>query len=282
MRLQEVTGDFPGGLKDLRTDLPEVRQALIDVFAYWIEAIDIDGFRIDTVKHVEHDFWLQFGTAMRDYATAIGKENFFMFGEVFDGADWLLGSYTEPGMLDSVFYFSQKFQVYDAVFKYGAPTSGIESLWREREVNYSQEGSPNGPTDVDGNPISPTDMLVNFIDNHDVPRFLFDEPDIGVLHNALNLLFTQDGIPCLYYGTEQQFSGGTTPATASRSGRRASTRPTRPTSTSRGSPRCGGHTVSSRWATWRCTGRRRGRATSRTRASSRSSVAIAETARWSS
>ena len=211
VRLQEVTGDFPGGLKDLRTDLPEVRQALIDVFAYWIEAIDIDGFRIDTVKHVEHDFWLQFGTAMRDYATAIGKENFFMFGEVFDGADWLLGSYTEPGMLDSVFYFSQKFQVYDAVFKYGAPTSGIESLWREREVNYSQEGSPNGPTDVDGNPISPTDMLVNFIDNHDVPRFLFDEPDIGVLHNALNLLFTQDGIPCLYYGTEQQFSGGNDP-----------------------------------------------------------------------
>ncbi|MFT5993204.1 MAG: alpha-amylase, partial [Bradymonadia bacterium] len=126
VRMQEVTGDFPGGLKDLRTDLPEVREALIDVFTYWIDEIDIDGFRIDTVKHVEHDFWIQFSTAIREHTEAIGKDNFFMFGEVFDGADWLLGSYTEPGMLDSVFYFSQKFQVYDAVFKYGAPTSTIE------------------------------------------------------------------------------------------------------------------------------------------------------------
>jgi glycosidase len=212
VRTQEVTGDFPGGLKDLRTDLPEVREALIRVMAYWITEIDIDGFRIDTVKHVEHDFWIQFATAMRQYATAAGKPNFFMFGEVFDGADWLLGSYTAPGMLDSVFYFSQKFRVYDGIFKYGAPTIEIERLWRERFENYGTVGHDLGPVGFDGNLIPPTSMLVNFVDNHDVPRFLFDEPDVSVLHNSLRLLFTQDGIPCIYYGTEQQFSGGNDPA----------------------------------------------------------------------
>ena len=210
IRIQEVTGDFPGGLKDLRTDLPEVREALIDVMTHWIDAADIDGFRIDTVKHVEHDFWVQFATAVREYAFQVGKDNFFMFGEVFDGADWLLGSYTAPGMLDSVFYFSQKFRVYDAVFKYGAPTSEIEELWTERRTNYGTE--PQGTVvDADGEPIPPQQLLVNFIDNHDVPRFLFDEPDIERLHNAMMLLFTQDGIPCIYYGTEQQFDGGNDP-----------------------------------------------------------------------
>lgn len=212
VRTQEVTGDFPGGLKDLRTDLPEVREALIRVMAHWISEIDIDGFRIDTVKHVEHDFWIQFATAIRQYAASVGKEDFFMFGEVFDGADWLLGSYTAPGMLDSVFYFSQKFRVYDGVFKYGAPTAEIEALWRERYENYNSVGHDGGPRTFTGKLIEPTSMLVNFLDNHDVPRFLFDEPSVEVLHNAMRLLFTQDGIPCIYYGTEQQFSGGNDPA----------------------------------------------------------------------
>ena len=212
VRTQEVTGDFPGGLKDLRTDLPEVRQALIEVMTYWITAADIDGFRIDTVKHVEHDFWIQFATAVRAYAKQVGKENFFMFGEVFDGADWLLGSYTQPKMLDSVFYFSQKFQVYDAVFKYGAPTSQIEKLWTERKANYGAVGNPDGVLSRDGQPIAPQKLLVNFLDNHDTPRFLFEQPDVKRLHLAVTLQFTQNGMPCIYYGTEQEFSGGNDPA----------------------------------------------------------------------
>jgi alpha-amylase len=212
VREQEITGDFPGGLKDLRTDLPEVREALIDVMTYWIDYIDIDGFRIDTVKHVEHDFWEQFGTAVREYAHSVGKENFFMFGEAFDGNDWLIGSYTAPGMLDSVFYFSQKFRVYDALFMHGRATADAAALWADRQVNFNTEPQPLGIVDADGNGVPPTQLLVNFIDNHDVSRFLYDQPDIDRLHAALGLLFTQDGIPCVYYGTEQGFSGGDDPA----------------------------------------------------------------------
>ncbi|MCB9507536.1 MAG: alpha-amylase [Myxococcales bacterium] len=210
VRIQEVTGDFPGGLKDLRTDLPEVREALIRVMTHWIDAADIDGFRIDTVKHVEHDFWIQFATAVREYAYQVGKDRFFMFGEVFDGADWLLGSYTQPGMLDSVFYFSQKFQVYDAVFKYGAPTTEIEALWAERRENYGSVGQ-GAVVDADGRAIPPQELLVNFLDNHDVPRFLYDQPSRAHLHAALSLLFLEDGMPCIYYGTEQGFAGGNDP-----------------------------------------------------------------------
>lgn len=208
---QVVTGDFPGGLKDLKTTHPDVRQALEEAFAYWIATADFDGFRIDTLKHVEHGFWQEFCPAIRNYAASIGKNNFLMFGEVFDGDDALLGSYTFSNEVDSVFYFSQKFTVFDGVFKSGGPTKAIEDLLNARKSNYSNVPNPNGPTDEQGNGLNAQQLLVNFTDNHDIPRYLFDNPDIASLHNALFYLLTMDGIPCIYYGTEQQFEGGNDP-----------------------------------------------------------------------
>ena len=238
VRHQVETGDFPGGLKDLDTTNPDVRQALIDAFTYWIVETDIDGFRIDTLKHVENDFWQEFAPAIRQNAAAAGKERFLMFGEAFDGSDALIGSYTcdtrsdnlgwypyesSDGQfvgcdhadnlggedyqgVDSVFYFSQKFQVYDDVFKYGGPTSKIEELYAERDLHYGQTPKAYGAGHA------PRDILVNFVDNHDIPRFLYDNPSVPALKSSIFYLLTEDGIPCIYYGTEQAFSGGNDPA----------------------------------------------------------------------
>ena len=209
---QVERADFPGGLKDIDTTRPEVREKLIEVFAWWIEQTNIDGFRIDTVKHIEHDFWKVFTRGIRQEAAKIGKTNFLMFGEVFDGSDELLGSYTQPGELDSVFYFSHKFQVFDDVFKRGQPTTKIEDLYNLRSERYGSQGQPGGVVDVNGKPIPPTKVLVNFMDNHDVSRFLYDFNDLDALKNALFYLLTMDGIPCIYYGTEQAYNGGNDPA----------------------------------------------------------------------
>lgn len=203
---QVIKGDFPGGLKDLDTTNPDVTDALIDVFTTWITALNIDGYRIDTVKHVEHAFWQQFCPSMRRHCEELGKDNFLMFGEIFDGNDALIGSYTAPGELDSTFYFSHKFQVFDDVFKRGQPTSKIEALFNERALNYGsapQEG---------GIGLAPQESLVNFIDNHDIPRFMWDAGDERKLEAALVYLLSMDGIPCIYYGTEQGFAGGNDPA----------------------------------------------------------------------
>lgn len=221
---QVVLGDFPGGLKDLKTTLPEVRSALIDVFGAWIEGYGFDGFRIDTLKHVEMSFWPEFTAAMRARALGVGKTNFLMFGEAFDGDDALLGSYTKAasdggGELDSVFYFSQKFQVFDDVVRSGLPTRKIEDLWAARASRYGTVGHGGGLVDSTGGPVAPTAALINFLDNHDLPRFLWDHDGDGpyvptqeMLHAALLLLLTMDGIPCLYYGTELDFAGGNDPA----------------------------------------------------------------------
>lgn len=202
-------GDFPGGLKDINTEDPEVRQTLIDVFVRWVELTDLDGFRIDTLKHVEHEFWKTFAPAVRQRLAAKGKNNFFMFGESFDGDDKLVGSFTAADEVDSVFYFPQYYTAIRDVFQQAAATKQIETLWNQRlgaNGNYGTVPQPGGIG------VPPNKALVNFLDNHDVGRFLFFKNDKQALHNALLFLFTEDGIPCVYYGTEQGFSGGNDPA----------------------------------------------------------------------
>jgi glycosidase len=242
VREQETTGDFPGGLKDLDTDHPDVQAALVGAFEYWIEVADFDGFRIDTVKHIDRPdiapdvrgFWGVFADAMRAKAAALGKRNFFLFGEAFDGNDALIGSYTRRGRdaagdfgrLDSVFYFSQYYRGVVPVFKRGAATHNLECLYnartgRDPDDPWCQaEGYPRGPTyegvahaapEQGGIGLPAQQVLVNFLDNHDLPRFLFDESDQRRLRAALFYLFTWDGLPCVYYGTEQGFSGGVDP-----------------------------------------------------------------------
>jgi alpha-amylase len=247
VRDQETRGDFPGGLKDLDTDHPDVADALIRSFQYWIEVADFDGFRIDTVKHIDRPeinanvrgFWGRFTDAMRAKAKELGKQNFFIFGEAFDGNDELIGSYTFGGQdedgafgrFDSVFYFSQYYRAIVPVFKRGAATKNIECLYNARtgRVDASgfcaANGYPVGPTfagtphaaSADGGiGLAPQQVLVNFLDNHDLPRFLFDDVDPTADHEpelraALAFLFTWDGLPCVYYGTEQLFDGGVDP-----------------------------------------------------------------------
>ncbi len=54
----------------------------------------IDGFRIDTVKHVNIEFWEKFAGAILDYAESVGKDEFYIFGEVYSGNEQLLSYYT--------------------------------------------------------------------------------------------------------------------------------------------------------------------------------------------
>ncbi|HEX4458125.1 MAG TPA: alpha-amylase family glycosyl hydrolase [Polyangia bacterium] len=226
IRDQVLTGDFPGGLKDLATERDDVTAALTAVFARWIQAGDFDGFRIDTLKHVDHPFWQSFAGNLRKYVSGqvtlpdptdphdanktvppltVPKSKFFMFGESFDGDDVLNGSYTFNQEVDSTFYFSQKFNVFDNVFKNNGPTTAIQDQFNNKETDYASVPNDNGVG------VAARDILVNFLDNHDVPRFLFDKPSLPALHNALAYLMTEDGVPCIYYGTEQEFDGGNDP-----------------------------------------------------------------------
>jgi alpha-amylase len=210
---QVLLGDFTGGLKDLATELPIVREELTKDYLNWVVQLDLDGFRVDTVKDVDHGFWEYFLPHIRQSLAPMHKSNFLMFGEVFDGDDQLDGSYTVPNEFDSVVYFSQYYTVYRNVFEYAhdpamaGGTAQIEQLWDQKKTNYGNAAQPGGLS------APPYQMQVNFVDNHDVARFLFNsDGDKPALRNALTLNLTAEGIPCIFYGTEQDFAGGNDPA----------------------------------------------------------------------
>jgi alpha-amylase len=210
---QVLRGDFTGGLKDLATELPVVREELTKDYLNWVTQLDLDGFRVDTVKDVDHGFWQYFLPHVRQSLATQNKRKFIIFGEVFSGDDQQDGSYTVPNEFDSVFYFSQHYTVYRNVFEFAHDpsmaqgTTQIETLWNQKTMNYGTTPQPGGIG------LPPSEVQINFLDNHDVNRFLFDSNgDLAALRNALTLNMTAEGIPCLYYGTEQDFDGGDDPA----------------------------------------------------------------------
>ncbi|MGQ3113707.1 MAG: alpha-amylase family glycosyl hydrolase, partial [Brevundimonas sp.] len=66
-----LDGDF-AGLDDLFTEHPRVVQGMIEIYGDWIDRYGIDGFRIDTARHVNPEFWQAFVPAMLERAKAKG------------------------------------------------------------------------------------------------------------------------------------------------------------------------------------------------------------------
>ncbi len=190
------------GLDDFRTETPYVRDQMTKIYEYWIKEAGFDAFRIDTVKHVEMGFWQQWCPAIHTFATAQGKPDFFMFGEIPHNSDAKVGSYTGamgggPFKLDSTLDYTLYFEI-NSVF--ANPTVSPQKLAR----HYHAVGKNYDP--------ATQNQLVTFLDNHDQPRFLsISGATTNRLKVALAFLYTAQGIPCLYYGTEQAFNGAKDP-----------------------------------------------------------------------
>ncbi|MFF3634000.1 pullulanase-type alpha-1,6-glucosidase [Streptomyces sp. NPDC002250] len=194
-------GDF-SGLDDLWTERPEVVKGMEKIYQRWVGDYGIDGFRIDTVKHVDMDFWTQWATALDAYAAAHGRKNFFMFGEVYSADTSVTSPYVTQGRLDATLDFP--FQ--DAARAYA-----------------SQGGSARKLASVFGDDYKYTTDKANayeqvtFLGNHDMGRVGYflkqDNPkatDAEILKKdklANELMFLSRGNPVVYYGDEQGFTG---------------------------------------------------------------------------
>ena len=118
-------GDF-SGLDDLFTERPEVVAGMTDIFKTWVD-LGIDGFRIDTVKHVNTEFWQEFSPAVLEHAQQQGNDDFFMFGEVYDADPAFMSTYTTTGKLAATLDFG--FQNAAQQFARGGATTGLRDLY---------------------------------------------------------------------------------------------------------------------------------------------------------
>lgn len=205
---ESLGGDF-FELKDVRlgegsvddfTPSPALR-ALARVYQFWMAFTDIDGFRVDTVKHMELGATRYFASVIHEFAQQLGKEQFYLMGEITGGRarafqtleatglDAALGIDDIPDKLEYLIKGYRDPQDYFALFRNSLLVGKESHVWFRNKV-------------------------VTLFDDHDQvrkgtdkARFCAGEDGSRVVLNAVALNVCSIGIPCIYYGTEQYFNG---------------------------------------------------------------------------
>ena len=196
-------GDFVG-LDDLMTEHPRVVAGMIDIFGEWIDRFGVDGFRIDTARHVNAEFWQSFVPAIRQRARDRGIPNFHIFGEValHSVEAGGLARFTRVDDFPAVLDFAFR----EAVVQTVAGTKGTDQFETLLDGDSLYE---------DG--FATAVQLPTFTGNHDDGRFAtevrrnFPQGGDGevmsrvMLANAM--LLSLRGVPTIYSGDEQGFVG---------------------------------------------------------------------------
>jgi glycosidase len=201
-------GDF-GDLKDIyhgygSADDYQVSDALrhlCEAYQYWIATTNIDGFRIDTVKHMDIGATRYFVSVIREFTQSIGKENFFLLGEITGGRQRAYETLELTGLSAALGIDDIPDKLEYLVKGYRNPNDYF-SLFRNSELVNK------------GSHVWFRNKVVTSFDDHDQvrkgehkARFCADANAAKVVLNVLALNAMTLGIPCIYYGSEQCFDG---------------------------------------------------------------------------
>jgi len=201
-----IRGDF-AGLDDVDTNSDKVVAGMVDIYKAIIDEFKPDGFRIDTVKHVNMEFWQTFSPALVEHAKTQGIDNFFMYGEVYSFEPELLSRFTVEGKLQSVLDFALQGALQKTLVEQQG-TDVLATLFA-KDDSYQTTHDDIENTNVN--------QLVNFTGNHDMGRFAYSlkqskhnySESEQIKRNLLAhaMLYFSRGVPVIYYGDEQGFVG---------------------------------------------------------------------------
>ncbi|HLF12257.1 MAG TPA: alpha-amylase family glycosyl hydrolase [Gammaproteobacteria bacterium] len=188
-----------GGADDYHAS--DALKTLAAAYKFWIAFADIDGFRVDTVKHMDLGASRFFGSVIHEFAQAIGKENFYLIAEITGGRtrafqtlettglDAALGVDEIPDKVEYLVKGYRNPEDYFSLFRNSLLVQKDSHVWFRNKV-------------------------VTMFDDHDQvrkgndkARFCADPDASRQVLSALALNATTLGIPCIYYGTEQAFDG---------------------------------------------------------------------------
>jgi glycosidase len=193
-------GDFYG-LDDLATEKPVVYKGWAEVYGNWISKYGITGFRVDTARHVDDNFFKNWSPLIKATAKKSGINDFTIFGEVFDYSTLNLMTYVRQNKIETVLDFP--FQAKATEFASGYSNAPVLSSLFENDDYYTSANSS-------------ASNLVTFLGNHDVGRVGYIiaskriQPAAQLVPrtNLANaLMYFSRGIPVVYYGDEVGMTG---------------------------------------------------------------------------
>ncbi|KAF4310779.1 hypothetical protein GTA08_BOTSDO13705 [Botryosphaeria dothidea] len=170
-------------LPDINTEDEDIIKYFEDWGTKMINDYQVDGFRVDAVKHVPKAFW-------NDFESVVGT---YTIGEDFTSATEYICNYM-INAVSAVLNYPLWYSIIDVFANATVPTN---------QLAFAVD-------DLDKTCHDPTLMGV-FTENHDVARLHHLTDDLQHVRNALVFALLSDGIPILYYGAEQAFSGGEDP-----------------------------------------------------------------------
>ncbi|KAL4948298.1 glycoside hydrolase superfamily [Aspergillus filifer] len=169
-------------LPDVDTTRDDVKSIFNDWVGNLVSNYSIDGLRVDTVRHVQKDFW-------RDFNDAAGV---YCIGEIFHGSQDYTCPYQE--VMDGV----MNYPIYYPLLRAFQSTDGSISELADMINNVKSA-------------CSDTSLLGSIVENHDNPRFASYTDDYALAKNVLAFVILDDGIPIIYAGQEQHYNGGSDP-----------------------------------------------------------------------
>lgn len=197
-----IKGDFYS-LDDLATEKPAVLKGWTDLWSSWITKFHFDGFRVDTARHVNPEFWQSFLPNIMKVAKSAGIPNFTIFGEVADSDP----ENTAPFVTEQKFASVLDFPFQSTITQYSKSFNGAPAI---AEMFNNDDLYTTATTNAYS--------LTTFLGNHDMGRVGYilnraagwDGPEVllerAKLSNAM--LFFLRGSPALYYGDEKGMVGG--------------------------------------------------------------------------
>ena len=178
---------FIDNMPKLNTNNWEVIEFVLNICEEWIREYDIDGIRLDVANEISHVLC----KAMRKRLKSI-KEDFYIMGEIWhDSTPWLRGD------------------EFDAVMNYPF-TGAVSNFWMDKrltakELSYSIQRCYCMYME------QVNQVAFNMLDSHDTMRAVTKIGNQDKIFQQLVLLFSMEGSPCIYYGTEVLLEGGADP-----------------------------------------------------------------------